>query len=336
MSLVEVTRKGLYCRLADLYIDPWRAVPKALITHAHADHACGGHSLYLAHEQCVPILQSRLGRIRAQGFSYGTTFYSNGVRISFHPAGHVPGSAQIRLECHGEVWVVSGDYKLEEDGVCTPFEPLRCHTFITESTFGLPIYRWKPQAQVFNAMNNWWAENARDGVVSVVLAYSLGKAQRILQHLDQQTGPVIVHPAMEEMNTVIRSFFPSLPQTLSLKNELSLAGMRNALLILPPNAKTTEWLDELKPYRTAFASGWMNLRNGRNRNAMERGFVLSDHADWPGLLAAVEATAAEKIYVTHGYSKSFVRWLKEEGKDAEVLETLFSREEDASEEKVMQ
>ena len=323
MGLVEVTRKGLYCPPADIYIDPWRSVHRALITHAHADHARTGMGLYLAHEHCVPLLKSRLGKIQAQGYGYGVTFGVNGVRFSFHPAGHVPGSAQIRIEYKGEIWVVSGDYKLEQDGVSVPFEPVACHTFITESTFGLPIYKWLPQAEVFRDINSWWEMNASEGVVSVMVAYSLGKAQRILQQLDQRIGPVFVHPAVDEMNNVVRTFTPGLPPAQRFTKGFNRKENSKALLIIPPASHEANWMEKLKPYSLAYASGWMNLRGARRWQAADRGFVLSDHADWPGLLKAIEGTGAEKVYVTHGYTATFVRWLKEQGKDAEELETLF-------------
>ncbi len=323
MGLVEVTRKGLYCPPADIYIDPWRSVHRALITHAHADHARTGMGLYLAHEHCVPLLKSRLGKIQAQGYGYGVTFGVNGVRFSFHPAGHVPGSAQIRIEYKGEIWVVSGDYKLEQDGVSVPFEPIACHTFITESTFGLPIYKWLPQAEVFRDINSWWEMNASEGVVSVMVAYSLGKAQRILQQLDQRIGPVFVHPAVDEMNNVVRTFTPGLPPAQRFTKGFNRKENSKALLIIPPASHEANWMEKLKPYSLAYASGWMNLRGARRWQAADRGFVLSDHADWPGLLKAIEGTGAEKVYVTHGYTATFVRWLKEQGKDAEELETLF-------------
>lgn len=323
MALIELTKKGLYCTPADVYIDPWKAVDNALITHAHSDHARSGNGLYIAQEHCVPLLKLRLGNINAKGLEYGESFIINGVRISFHPAGHVPGSAQIRLEYKGEIWVVSGDYKTEQDGLSVPFEPLKCHTFITESTFGLPVFRWKQQQEVFREINTWWKENADAGVVSVMMAYSLGKAQRILQHLQQDIGPVIAHPVIEEMNSIIRTFAPGLPLTWPSHQPVSERFLRKAMVLIP-SAASSEWLEKYKPYSLAFASGWMNLRGGNKWGGAEKGFVLSDHADWPGLNAAIQATGAEKVYVTHGYTAAFSRWLREQGKDALELETLYA------------
>lgn len=327
MSLVEVTARGLYCAQADIYIDPWRKVPRALITHTHADHARSGMSLYIAHEHSVPLLKTRLGKIQAQGYSYGTSFYCNGVRISFHPAGHVPGSAQIRLEYKGEVWVVSGDYKLDNDGLSTPFEPVRCHAFITESTFALPIYRWQAQHKVFSELNAWWARNAEEGVVSVMIGYSLGKAQRILHHLDAAIGPVVVHPSIYDMNEAIRAFAPQLKQADKWTKKFDAGLHRNAMVMIPPGANELNWLEKFRPYSIGYASGWMNLRGANKWNLADRGFVISDHADWPGLLHAIDASGAEKVFVTHGYTETFVRYLNNQGVHAMALETLYEGDE---------
>lgn len=279
--------------------------------------------MYIAHEHCVPLLQIRLGKMNAQGVKYGQEILYNGVKFSFHPAGHVPGSAQIRAEYKGEVWVVSGDYKLEDDKVSTPFQLVKCHTFITESTFGLPIYRWQNQYEVYEQMNVWWKQNAAKGITSVVMAYSLGKAQRILFHLDNSIGDVIVHPAIAAMNAAIRNFSPSLPGDIVWHKEMHATKHRNALLIVPPNSAQA-MLEMFHPCAVSFASGWMNLRNGKYKGSADKGFTLSDHADWDGLNEAIRASGAERVFVTHGFTGPFVKWLREQGKDAHELETLFT------------
>lgn len=330
MALVELTKQGLYCAQADVYIDPWRSVPKALITHAHSDHARSGNGLYVAQKHCVPLLNLRLGKINTQGMNYNEQLSYNGVKISFHPAGHVPGSSQIRLEYKGEVWVVSGDYKLEDDGVCAPFEPVKCHSFISESTFGLPIYRWKDQHEVYAEINNWWKKNASDGVVSVIMAYSLGKAQRILMHLNQEIGRVIVHPAIGAMNNAVREFTPDLPMDLIWNKELLSSNYRNAMLLVPPNSAAT-MLESFSPCAVAFVSGWMNFRGGKYQMFSDRGFTLSDHADWESLNRAIVASEAEQVFITHGYTQPFVKWLREQGKNAFELETLFGANDESVE-----
>jgi putative mRNA 3-end processing factor len=330
MALIELTKQGLYCAQADVYIDPWKSVPRSLITHAHSDHARGGNGIYVAHEHCIPLLDLRLGKINSQGVKYGESIHYNGVQISFHPAGHVPGSSQIRVEYKGEVWVVSGDYKLEDDGVCTPFESVRCHSFISESTFGLPIYRWKEQSEVFKEINSWWKQNAADGIVSVIMAYSLGKAQRILKHLDKEIGKVIVHPVVGAMNAAVRNFTPDLPADVIWHPELAASNYRNALLVVPPNS-VQAMLEMFHPCSIAFASGWMNFRGGKYQVSAERGFTLSDHADWDGLNKAVEASGAEQVFITHGFTQPYVKWLREQGKDAYELETLFNSQPESEE-----
>ncbi|RYD93049.1 MAG: DNA ligase-associated DEXH box helicase, partial [Sphingobacteriales bacterium] len=203
MPLIEFSEKGLYCRAGGFYIDPWRPVDRALITHAHSDHARWGSKYYLAQHDSIPIMQVRLGPNHYQGVGYGETTYINGVRVSFHPAGHIIGSAQIRVEYEGEVWVVSGDYKTENDGISGAFEPVPCQHFVTESTFGLPIYNWKPQAEIYRSMQEWILKNKSLGKSSIFIAYSLGKAQRLLQPLSEVSERILVHGAVYNMHMAL-------------------------------------------------------------------------------------------------------------------------------------
>ena len=184
MPLLEFTSKGIYCKQADVYLDPWRGVNKAIISHGHSDHARWGSKRYITHEINVPIIQHRLGKISVTGKKYGDPFSINRVQFSFHPAGHVPGSAQIRVEYKGEVWVFTGDYKTQTDGISDPFEPVKCNTFITECTFGLPVFQWKDPKNVHDSINQWWAKNQEEKTSSLLMGYSLGKIQRLLKHLD--------------------------------------------------------------------------------------------------------------------------------------------------------
>jgi len=327
VDLLKFTSKGIFCPPAGVYLDPWRPVQKALITHAHSDHARGGSEEYLSHKDSEALLKLRLGKnISLQTVRYGEPILINGVRFSFHPAGHILGSSQIRVEYKGEVWVFSGDYKLEHDGFCAGFEPVRCHTFISESTFGLPIYRWKPQAEVFAAMNRWWAQNAREGICSVMVAYSLGKAQRILKYLDQSIGKVYAHPSIYTMHQTIRSNGFQLPADHLFDKTQKNADYKSSLMLIPPAADGGEWMGKLGDYTQAFASGWMQIRGARRRNNAAKGFVLSDHADWDGLNEAVKLTGAERVIVTHGYTSSFAQWLSENGIKAEVAKTDYSSE----------
>ncbi|WP_224487738.1 ligase-associated DNA damage response exonuclease [Robertkochia flava] len=330
--LLAFDEKGIFCEPAGVYLDPWRPVDKALITHGHSDHARWGHRQYITHHHNKPIITSRLGTISAKGISWGEPLLVNNVKFSFHPAGHIPGSSQIRVEHKGEVWVFTGDYKLEDDGISQPFEPIRCHGFITECTFGIPAFNWRPQEEVFHDINTWWRENKEEGNTSVLFAYSLGKAQRLLKHLDQSIGKVYTHGAIENMTSVLRTFM-ELPPTIPINKDTPKAEIRGNLILAPPSAHGSVWLRKFAPFVTASASGWMAFRGARRRRAVDRGFVLSDHADWSGLLKAVKATECETVVTTHGYTEIFSRYLREElGYNAYTQHTEFEgdQEENAS------
>ena len=325
-DLVIQRPEGLYCPPGDFYIDPWRSVPRAVITHAHADHARGGHGHYLASEPARGVMLARLGAISLQTVGYGERVMHNGVSVSLHPAGHVLGSAQVRIEYRGEVWVASGDYKVAPDPTCAAFEPVRCHTFITESTFGLPIYRWQDDAAVFAQINRWWRDNAAAGRASVLMAYSFGKAQRILAGIDASIGPVVVHSEIEPLNRAYREAGVPLPATQLISEVTQRESLRGALVLCPPGAAAGTWLRNFGDYSDAFASGWMQLRGARRRAGHDRGFALSDHADWPGLMQAIEATGASRVIVTHGSVPVMVRHLASRGVQAGAFETRYGEE----------
>jgi putative mRNA 3-end processing factor len=329
--MLRVNGNGLYCEMGDFYIDPWCPVDRALVTHAHSDHAHPGCKSYLCSEECAGVLRARLGSdAPIEIAAWGAAVSMKGVQVSFHPAGHILGSAQIRVEHHGEVWVASGDYKLEADPTCRPFEPVRCHTFITESTFGLPIYRWRPQEETFAAINAWWRSNHDDGKASALFAYSLGKAQRLIAGLDPDTGPILCHGAVENLNRVYRECGVALPPTQYTGDIPKGFDWSRAIIIAPPSANGNAYLRKFGPVSTGFASGWMRLRGTRRRRSIDHGFVMSDHADWPGLLSAIEATGAQSVLVTHGYRAPLVRWLCERGLESKALETRYEGERDES------
>jgi putative mRNA 3-end processing factor len=330
--LLDLTEAGLYCPSGDFFIDPWRPVNRSVITHAHSDHACFGCGRYLTSRPGEHVLRARLGaEASVVAVEYGRTLDLGGVRVSFHPAGHILGSAQVRLERAGEVAVVSGDYKAEPDATCAPFEPVRCHLFVTESTFGLPIYRWPPQATVFDQINDWWRSNQRAGKASLLLGYALGKSQRLLAGVDASIGPIYAHGAVEKLNRVYRDCGVVLPPTPYAGAAPKETDWSQALILAPPSAHGTSWTRRFGPLSAGFASGWMRIRGTRRRRAIDRGFVLSDHVDWPSLLAAIEATGSERVWVTHGYTGVLVRYLRERGLDATALATRFQGEtEDAA------
>lgn len=325
-DLLQFTNRGIYCPPADVFIDPWRPVDRALITHGHADHSRWGHKHYLATETAAPAIRHRLGDIKLQTTKFGETTIVNGVEFSFHPAGHILGSAQIRVAHKGEVWVASGDYKLEDDGLAEVFEPVKCDTFITESTFGLPVYDWKPQSEVFAEINDWWRENAAQGKVSFLTGYSLGKAQRILQGLDPEIGKIYTHAAVENINEVMRAQGIILPRTIRATKEIPPKDYNGHLVLAPPSVQNSSWMKKLKPVSVGICSGWMTLRGARRRRAADRGFILSDHVDWKDLNTAVAATGAERVIVTHGYTKVYARYLRSLGLRGEDAETEYSGE----------
>ncbi|WP_342646389.1 ligase-associated DNA damage response exonuclease [Mucilaginibacter sp. CSA2-8R] len=328
--LLEFTDKGIYCAKGKFYIDPWQPVDDAVITHAHADHAYAGHKHYLAHHLSREVMLYRLGEIKLQTVEYGETVIKNGVSITLYPAGHVIGSAQIRVESQGQVWVVSGDYKVEDDGVCAPFEPVPCHHFISECTFGMPVYKWKPQAELFTEVNKWWQQNRDNNLATVIVGYSLGKAQRILQNLDLSIGKVYTHGVIENTNEALRRNGIILQPTERITTDSVKEEVRRGIIIAPPSSVGTPWMRKFQPYSFGYCSGWMAIRGAKRRRAADRGFVMSDHADWDGLVSAIDATGCEKVYLTHGYTASFSRYLAEIGFDASEVHTLYGGEEEGA------
>ena len=323
--LLAFNENGIYCAQAGVYLDPWKPVDKAIISHGHADHSRWGHKKYITHHSNVPIIKHRLGEIVVTGKSWNETFTINGVTFSLHPAGHIIGSSQIRVEYKGEVWVFSGDYKTEEDGVAVPYEVVKCNSFITECTFGLPAFKWLPQQQVITEINEWWQKNKEDGRTSVLFGYSLGKAQRLLKHLDPSIGKIYTHGAIENMTEVVRPLI-AMPPTIRITRDTKKEELKGNMVLAPPSAHGTPWIKKMVPYVTASASGWMTFRGARRRRAIDKGFVMSDHCDWQGLLSSIKATGCEKVICTHGYTDIFSRYLSEQGYDARTEETQYEGE----------
>lgn len=322
--MIQFRPEGIYCPQADVYIDPWKPVKKAIITHGHSDHSRWGNNHYLCHRLSKEILRLRLGQdISIQTLEYLEPISINGVQVSLHPAGHIIGSAQVKLEYKGEVWVVSGDYKVFNDGVSASFEPVKCNSFITESTFGLPIYDFSPFEEIYSEINTWWLKNVEEGFQSVIIGYSLGKAQNILSHLDPSIGKVFIHGAVANINDAFRL------SGLDFRGEritglTTKASLKGAIIVAPMSVIASPWLKKFQPYRIAVCSGWMALRGARRRYGVDKGFVLSDHCDFKQLNYAVQETGAENVYVTHGYQSIYAKWLREAyGLNAIEVKTLF-------------
>jgi putative mRNA 3-end processing factor len=333
--LLQFTHTGIHCPAGAFHIDPWLPAERAVITHAHSDHARWGSRHYLAHHDSAPALRLRLGSdISLQTVEYGERLRLNGVTLSLHPAGHIPGSAQVRVEKDGEVWVASGDYKILPDGLCTPFEPIRCHSFITESTFGLPVFRWPSQESVLEDIRHWWATNREAGICSILCAYSLGKAQRLIRHLPVSADNTFLHGAVHRVQEAYRAAghpYPALAPVGSLPTG---TDFRGALVIAPPAVAGSAWLRRFGRYSLGICSGWMQVRGHARRRQADRGFIFSDHADWQGLLTAVRETEARQVFVTHGYTDIFSRYISEDlGLQSHTVKTAFGtpEEEDGGE-----
>lgn len=328
MALIDFTDKGLYCKSGNFYIDPWGSVDRAIITHAHSDHARWGSKSYLCHHYSKPILEHRLGPGNYQSVEWNETIYINGVRVSLYPAGHIIGSSQVRVEYEGEVWVVSGDYKLEDDGISGLFQPVPCHKFVTESTFGLPIYKWKPQEEIYQGIQNWVAHNQQQGKSSVLIAYSLGKAQRLLKPVSEVTNKIYAHGAVYNLHQTLLAAGWLLPEVKRITRDTPKEELKGSVIIAPSSAEGTPWIKRFAPYELGVCSGWMQVRGNLRRRNADEGFVMSDHADWEGLLQACKATGAEQVFVTHGFQAVFARYLSENGIAAKEVKTEYGNDEE--------
>lgn len=331
--LVVNTRQGLYCPQGDFYIDPWRAVDRALITHAHSDHARNGSKSYLTSSAGENVLRQRLSKKSViESIDYGTSVTISGVKVSFHSAGHVLGSAQIRLEYKGQVWVVSGDYKTAPDDTCHAFEPVKCHTFITESTFGLPIYRWPSPEEISLEINSWWQRNQKSKLASVLMGYSFGKAQRLLSLLNPELGPIYVHPTIDLMNKAYLKSGFKLNRYCNIEETIAGTRFDGAVIITPPSADESLWRTRVfHDYAVGIASGWTRVRNRQTNRYHDQSFVLSDHADWDELLCVIKETNAEQVIVTHGFVEPLLKYLNGTGIRSRSFKTEYSGEENPTE-----
>ncbi len=327
-DLLEINPNGLYCPAGDFYIDPWRQVSHAVITHAHADHARPGSDRYLCASPGKHVLRTRMGNNAIiDTVKYGEHFSVHGVDVSLHPAGHLLGSSQVRVHHQGVTWVVTGDYKLQQDSTCECFESVPCDVFVTESTFGLPVYRWPEPVTVAKEINTWWRANADSGRTSVLLSYALGKAQRVASLLDPSIGPIYGHGAVMKLVEAYRASGVRLPPIDRIPPRSRKIGGGRGIVIAPPSAAGTSWINRFGETSIAMVSGWMLLRGVRRRRGFPQGFILSDHVDYPDLMQAVRSSGAQRVLVTHGFTDVIARLLTEQGLRAEILPTRFVGEE---------
>ncbi len=328
--LITATERGLFCEAGGFHIDPWTAVDRAVITHAHGDHLRPGSAAYLCAEPALPLVRHRLGADAAvRAVRYGEPVDLDGVRVSLHPAGHILGSAQVRVEHRGETWVASGDYKRASDPTCAPFEPQRCHVFITEATFGLPIFRWDPPERTVDEICAWWEEMRAADRPAVLFGYALGKAQHILAALAARTDrPVFIHGSLTALTDLYRAAGVRLVATRNATEQPRGTRLGGELIVAPISARGSLWMRRFANHSSAFASGWMRVRGARRRRAFDRGFALSDHADWEGLLHTIADTGAERVFVTHGYTQQLARFLGGLGFDAHAWQTRYEGEAD--------
>ncbi len=330
-ALLNLRPEGLYCPAGRFYIDPLVPVPTAVVTHAHGDHARSGSEQYHVALEGVGLMYERLGQ---QGViyphAYGARFQLGDIDVSLHPSGHVLGAAQVRMEYEGRVVVVSGDYKRDPDPTCVPFEPVPCDVFVTESTFGLPVYQWPPIETVTTEILSWWADCASRKVPAVLFCYALGKAQRLLAELSTRTDRTVhLHGAMLRLVQCYRDAGITMLPTAAVSESATGRDFSGELILAPPSAAGSPWMKRFDKASTGFASGWMRIRGARRRRGYDRGFVVSDHADWPGLLLSIEQSRAKRIYVTHGEGDVLIRHLRDQGHDAQPLHILRSEDSES-------
>ena len=310
--MIADSAQGLFCADGAFHLDPAGPVERAVLTHAHGDHARAGSASYLCTPQTAALIRRRVGDAPIETLPYGERRRIGGVTVSFHPAGHMLGSAQVRVEGAQGVWVLSGDYQREPNPTCAPFEPLRCDVFITEATYALPLFRWDEPAGVAKEILSWWQGN--QGKASLLFCYAFGKAQRLLAELARLTDrPAFAHGAVEAVNENYRAAGVHLLPTRVIGEEKKFAG---ELVLAPVTARGSPWMKRFRSFESGFASGLLRIRGTRRRRGFDRGFVISDHADWPSLLSTIRETGAARVLATHGHCEALVRFLRESGVDA--------------------
>ncbi|MFT3814368.1 MAG: ligase-associated DNA damage response exonuclease [Acidovorax sp.] len=331
-DLVVLTERGLYCEAGDFYIDAWKPVHRSFVTHGHGDHAHAGMGEYWCAAASTEILRWRLGEQDIRTLAYGEQRRFGAVTVSLHPAGHILGSAQVRVQRGSEVWVFTGDFKRQHDPTCAPFEVLSCDVFICEATFAFPVYAWPATADEMGRVLAWRAQCAQQGKAAILYAYSLGKAQRILAELaGRLQQPVLLHGAMARGVEVYRRAGIALAPTQLVMDLPEHSDFSGRLVLAPPSARDSAWTRRFRSFEQAMASGWMQLRGNRRRGNLQRGFVISDHADWHALIRTIRECGARRVLATHGNTDALIPYLEQElGLQAARLRTAYGESDEES------
>ena len=319
-NLISQKSQGLYCESANIWIDPYKSVEKAIITHAHSDHFTNGCREYICSIETGLLLKKRFGNnINLKTVEYDKKFLINGINFSLHPSGHILGSSQIKIMTDSETWLITSDFKRQKDKTCKSYERLKTDFLICESTFGLPIFNWESTNKIIDKITKW--VNQSEDSTSILFCYSLGKAQRLLSELNRQNFKnIYVHKSINNINTIYKNLGIELEEAKIFDNNLEINNLKDCLLLLPPSLNNQNFLKKFKRFQTGFASGWMSIRALKKRSGFDKGFTISDHADWNGLIKTIKESEAKRVFLNHGDGESLANFLRDkEGLDIKQL-----------------
>ena len=321
-NLVKKDIQGTFCQTGNFWIDPAKPVKRALITHAHFDHISFGCEEYICSPETVSLLKERIGNnIKVKSYGYDEIFKINGIKISFHPSGHILGSSQIKLEGGNEKWLITGDFKRQRDDTCLNYQEVKTDFLICESTFALPIFNWASTNKIVDEIVDW--VNESPNLTSILFCYSLGKAQRILNELkNKKIKKIYAHRSIKKINDIYIKQGIKLEDIAKIDKEIATKDYKGSLLLMPPSQNKANLLNRFGDYQTAFASGWMIIRALKNRSGYDKGFAISDHADWNGLIKTIKSSKAEKVFLDHGNGESLAKYLSiEENIEIQAFKT---------------
>ena len=309
-DLIKYTSSGLYCELADLWIDPNKPVKRAIITHAHMDHFTFGCEEYISTYETAIILKERIGKgINIKTYDFCEDFKINGINFSLHPSGHILGSSQIKLTLADEKWLITGDFKRQRDETCKEYEKVKTDFIISESTFGLPIFKWDEPQNTATDITKW--VNSSQEKTSILFCYSLGKAQRLLNEISKTNfkNKIYTHSTIHKMNNCYKKLGVEVIDTRKFDQKKNNEDLKGSLILLPPSLNKNSFIKNFKEIQTGFASGWMSIRARRKRSGYDKGFAISDHADWEAILNTIKESKAKNVFFHHGDSEALNRYL---------------------------